>query len=108
MNSTIVASILVLLGSIGLGIGTGLFAHKLGSESLTGVKSPSENPSQKIKEVDNQKSDLSKKKDFKIIEEKRMIITVYDYVQQQRNLAKGVNKKLNQKKNQQESKAQKK
>ena len=94
MNKTITASILVIISSLGLGLLTGWFAFQMGSDSLKGVKSPSENPSQRISSSNNnEKIDLSKKKDFKIIEEKRIIVNVYDYVQEQRGVTKEEDKK---------------
>ena len=94
MNTTITASILVIISSLGLGLLTGWFSFEMGSDSLKGVKSPSENPSQKISPSNgNEKIDLSQKKDFKIIEEKRIIVTVYDYVQEQRGVTKEEDKK---------------
>ncbi len=94
MKKTITASVLVLLSSLGLGLATGFFAHKMGSESLKGVKSPTENPSQKIADSKiDQEVDLSTKKDFEIIPEKKIIVNVYDYVTEQRELSKGKKKK---------------
>ncbi len=81
MSSTIIASLLVLLSSIGLGLGMGWFAFTLGSESLKGVKSPVENPTQKIKEQEGKEGlDLSKKKKFEIKSEKAIIVNAYDHV----------------------------
>ncbi len=85
MNSTIWVSLLVLLGSLGLGLGTGYFTFTLGSESLKGVKSPADNPSQKI--TDKQ-LDLSKKQEFKLIEEKTILVNVYDDIHGQREISK--------------------
>ena len=86
MNSTILATILVLFSSIGLGVVTGLISFKLGSESLKGVQSPQENPTQKISAQELEQLDLTQKKKFQIIEEKTILIKVYNHTHQQRKV----------------------
>ena len=85
MNSKILLSLFVLLGSLGLGLGAGYFTYSLGSESLKGVRAPEDNPSQKI--VDKP-LDLSKKQEFKLIEEKTILVNAYDHVHGQRETSK--------------------
>ena len=97
MNSAIVASIIVVLTSLGLGLTTCLITFRLGSESLKGVTSPLKNPTQKIKN-EQKSTDLASRKQFKIIEEKTVLVKVYDHVHKQRDAAKVKEKKANEKK----------
>jgi hypothetical protein len=94
MNSTIIASLIVLLSSIGLGMFTGYLSFALGSESLKGVKSPEENPSKKILE---QKSDVKQQEEFQFVDEKKILVKVYDHIHQYREANKK-KEKSNQKK----------
>jgi hypothetical protein len=90
MKPTIVASVFVLLSSIGLGIGTGYVSFGLGSESLKGVKSPLDNPSKKII---TQEVNLQNKKKFQLMEEKTILTKVYDHIEAQREKNKSTQKK---------------
>ena len=93
MKSTIAASIVVLLSSIGVGTVVGSIFFELGSESLKGVTSPADNPNNTITE---QKLDLKQREKFQLIEEKRILVQVYDHVYKYRE-AKKQEQKYNQK-----------
>lgn len=84
-NPTILASGLVILTSLTVGIITGMVAYYLGSDSLKNVNTPAENPSQKINTKEEKRNNNSK---FTIIPEKKVIVTVYDYVHQQQEASK--------------------
>jgi hypothetical protein len=75
---TILAFVLVIFGSIASGIVTVVVAYQLGRQSLSTVTTPSENPSQKIIKEEGVK------KDFTIIDEKEILVKVYDFVQKQK------------------------
>ena len=85
MYSTILASAVVLLSSIGMGLVTGYISFELGSESLKGVKSPADNPSQKIMEKE---LDLKAKEKFQLIDEKTILVKVYDHIHEYREANK--------------------
>lgn len=82
INSTSLTFMLIILGSLGAGITTTILAYKFGSESLETVQFPEENPAQKlaIKNSANQ--------GFQIINEKKILVQVYDYVHAQKEASK--------------------
>ena len=84
MNSTILAIILVLLSSVGLGVFTGLVSFNLGSESLKGVKSLTVSNTKKTNAPESDESDLTQRKKFQFIEERTILVKVYDHIHRHR------------------------
>ncbi len=78
LNMTVLAFFLVIFGSIAAGIATAFVSYKLGRESLATVTTPSENPSQKIAKEE------SNNQDFRIIDEREILVRVYDFVYKQK------------------------
>ncbi|HIK37006.1 MAG: hypothetical protein NZ901_07810 [Geminocystis sp.] len=85
VNPAVVASFFVILGSVSVGVVSGVTAFYLGSESLKTVNSPEENPTQKLGKWET--VDL-KKYHFQPVEEKTVLVKVYNYVQEQRRAVK--------------------
>lgn len=85
LKPTTIASTIVLLSSLAVGIASGLFSFYLGSTSLVGVTSPPENPTQKINNQEN--NDLKGKK-FHLMSEEKILVNVYDYVHKAREESK--------------------
>ncbi len=85
LNFTVIAIFLVILGSIGSGIAAAFLFYKLGRQSLSTVTTPSENPTQKIKQGKSETTN----REFKIIEEREILVRVYDFVHQQKEENKG-------------------
>lgn len=81
-KSTLIVFTTIILGSIAAGITTGYFAHKFGSQALEVVQSPAENPAQKLAK-DNPSTKKSSE-GFKLIEEKDVLVEVYDSVYYQK------------------------
>ncbi|MBD2392858.1 hypothetical protein H6G11_01135 [Cyanobacterium aponinum FACHB-4101] len=84
-NSTILASSLVILSSLTIGVASGLISFYVGSESLKSVNTPPENPTQKINE---QEKEVQDNKKFSIIPEQKILVKVYDYVHKQQEASK--------------------
>ncbi|MBL1210874.1 hypothetical protein [Geminocystis sp. GBBB08] len=82
---TIIASALVLVSSLTVGIASGIFSFYLGSTSLEGVTSPQENPTQKI---NNKDSNEIKTKKFSLMSEQNILIKVYDHIHKAREESK--------------------
>lgn len=68
---------MILLGSLSTGIVSCLVAYNLASSSLQSVKSPEENPAQKL-------SIKNSSNGFKIMKEKDILVQVYNYVYTQK------------------------
>ncbi len=75
MNSTVIAFLVIIVGSISAGISTGAIALYLGNESLNGVRSPKENPSQKL--VKNNE-DSGNQQEFTLMNERDILVKIYD------------------------------
>ena len=84
-NSTILASSLVILSSLTVGVASALVAFYVGSESLKSVNTPSENPTQKL---NGQKKEGQTNQKFTIVPEKQVLVKVYDYVKKQQEASK--------------------
>lgn len=84
-NPTILASSLVILSSLTVGILSGIVSYYLGSDSLKNVNTPTENPTQKVSTKEEKRQNQQK---FTIIPEKKVIVQVYDYVRQQQEASK--------------------
>ncbi|BAQ66529.1 hypothetical protein [Geminocystis sp. NIES-3709] len=85
LSPTAIASILVVLSSLSIGLATGFLSFYLGAESLTGVTSPEENPTQKI----NNKSDNEGQgTNFQLISEQKILVKVYDQIHKAREESK--------------------
>lgn len=84
-NSTILASSLVILSSLTVGVASGLVSYYVGSESLKSVNTPSENPTQKINAQEKQGQNNQK---FTVVPEQKILVKVYDYVHQQQEASK--------------------
>lgn len=80
INITVVTICLVILGSIVSGIATAIIAYQLGRQSLSTVTTPADNPSKKMVQDKPQKT----LQEFKIINEKEILVKVYDFVYQQK------------------------
>jgi hypothetical protein len=85
-NSTFMVLGFILASSLTAGAATGYIAYRFGSEALTGVKSPQENPTQKLTKSKNVSS--QKSQSFQIIPEKDILVQVYDYVYAQKEASK--------------------
>jgi hypothetical protein len=99
INSTFMIFGLIIFGTVGAGITTAILAYKFASESLKAVQFPEENPAQKLalKNSSPQKSSQG----FQILNEKDILVKVYDYVYSQKEASK--NKKSETKDNKQSS-----
>lgn len=84
-NSTILASSLVILSSLTVGVASGLVAFYAGSESLKSVNTPPENPTQKL---NGQEKEGQTNQKFTIVPEKQVLVKVYDYVKKQQEASK--------------------
>ena len=84
-SPTVIASTIVLFSSLSIGIGTGLLSFYLGRESLKGVTSPEENPTQKI---NPNLGNNGERQNFQLMSEKTVLVKVYDYVQTAREESK--------------------
>lgn len=78
--------IVILLGSLITGILSSVLFYNLGSQSLAAVKSPEENPAQKL--AKNNLTSTQSAQGFKIIKEKDILVTVYNYVYAQKQASK--------------------
>lgn len=85
LKPTALASAIVLVSSLGVGLASGMFSFYLGSTSLVGVTSPDENPTQKI---NNQENKDGKIKKFSLMSEQKILVKVYDYVHKAREESK--------------------
>jgi hypothetical protein len=85
LKPTTLASVLVLISSLGVGLAAAIFAFYLGTTSLVGVTSPAENPTQKI---NNQENKDGKIKKFDLMSEQKILVKVYDHVQKVREESK--------------------
>lgn len=85
LKPTTIASSIVILSSLAVGLGSGFFAFYLGSTSLVGVTSPAENPTQKI---NNQEKNDSTGKKFTLMSEQKMLVKVYDRIHKAREESK--------------------
>lgn len=77
INLTVVAFLLLIFGSIGAGIATGFATYRLGRESLSTVTTPQGNPIEKLVKTPNSKQ---KNEEFKITNEREILVRVYDFV----------------------------
>jgi hypothetical protein len=86
INSTVTLFSVILLTSLVAGSAAGYVAYIFGAKSLAGVRTPEENPTQKLVKSDNSQT----KQGFQILPEKNILVKVYDYVhtQKQANKAK--------------------
>lgn len=82
-NTNSLILILILISGFGVGILSCIIAYQFGEQALSVVKSPEENPAQKI--AKQNKTKKTEKDGFKIINEKDILVQVYDsvYAQQQ-------------------------
>lgn len=77
---------LILFGSLATGILSCLLAYKLGSASLQAVKSPEENPAQKL--ALKNLSSANSAQNFKVMKEKDILVKVYNSVYTQKQVNK--------------------
>ena len=101
INSTFTVLALIIFGSLGAGMITAIVAYKFASESLKAVQFPEENPAQKLAKKNS--SPQKSSQGFEIMNEKDILVEVYDYVYYQKEASK--NKKSDNKDNQQSSNA---
>lgn len=85
LSPTALTSIFILISSLSIGIGVGYLSFSLGTESLTGVTSPEENPTQKI---NNKSENGEENKNFTLMSEQKMLVKVYDYIHKAREESK--------------------
>ncbi|MBF2058553.1 MAG: hypothetical protein IGQ45_15395 [Cyanobacterium sp. T60_A2020_053] len=83
MNLSVIAFILVIISSIGAGITTGFFSYTMGKDSLSGVATPNDNPTQKLQKPLNFDN---LQEEFKIIPEQQVLVKVYDSIHQQKQI----------------------
>lgn len=84
-SPTAIASILVLISSLSIGIGVGYLSFYLGTESLMGVTSPEENPTQK---VNNKSENGEQRQNFTLMSEQKILVKVYDHIHKAREEGK--------------------
>jgi len=84
-SPTTVTSILILVSSLSIGIGVGYLSFYLGTESLMGVTSPEENPTQKI---NNTSENGQERQKFTLMSEEKILVKVYDYIHKAREESK--------------------
>lgn len=84
MNTTVLAIFVVILGSIPVGLVSAIIAYRLGQKSLSTVTTPADNPTKKIVQGKPQTTS----QEFKIINEKEILVKVYDFVYQQKQESK--------------------
>lgn len=85
LSPTAIASFFVLISSLSIGIGTGYLAFYLGTESLTGVTSPEENPTQKINTTTENSGE---NQNFTLMSEQKILVKVYDHIHKAREESK--------------------
>ncbi|NCO75781.1 MAG: hypothetical protein GW795_05930 [Cyanobacteria bacterium] len=85
-NYTVITSAVAVLSSLAVGLSAGFLSFYLGRESLKGVTSPQENPTQKIN--NNEDTNGGQIKKFKLMKEQTMLVTVYDYIKKNREESK--------------------
>ncbi len=86
---TIIASTIVLVSSLVVGLASGFFSFHLGTRSLVGVTSPPENPTQKINNKDGNGGQIKK---FNLMSEQNMLVKVYDHIHKAREESKAKEK----------------
>lgn len=86
INSTLLLSIFIFLAASGVVSASAIISYKFGTKSLEVVKSPLENPAQKLTNKDSSSSESNQ--GFQIIEEKKILVEVYDYVFHQKKANK--------------------
>ncbi|MGI0482813.1 hypothetical protein ACN4EE_18755 [Geminocystis sp. CENA526] len=85
LSPTAIASVFVLIGSLSIGLGTGYLTFYLGTESLMGVTSPEENPTQKINGKTENNGEIQ---NFTLMSEQKMLVKVYDHIHKAREESK--------------------
>ncbi len=101
INSTVTVFSFILLASLVTVGGTGYVAYIFGSKSLAGVRTPEENPTQKLTNVHN--SQTQPTQGFQIVPEKTILVKVYDYIHAQKQASKAKKDNPSQSQSQQKS-----
>ncbi|AFZ46151.1 hypothetical protein Cyast_0168 [Cyanobacterium stanieri PCC 7202] len=80
MNTGVITFLLVIFGSVSAGIATGAIAHRMGNESLAGITSPQENPTQQYVESSNDPD-----QQFSLIDEQEILKEINETKQRHKN-----------------------
>lgn len=83
MNLSVITFILIIISSLGAGVATGFFSYTMGKDSLMGVATPHDNPTQKLQKPLNFENI---QEDFTIIPEQTILVKVYDSIHQQKQI----------------------
>lgn len=78
LNSAFSLTLLLLLAMSGASVASALLGYKMGYEALKGVSQPEDNPTQKFA---NKKKSSEKPQAFKPLNEKTILIKVYNHIQ---------------------------
>ncbi len=76
-KSVLTLTTLILLGIVGAGAGSAYMGYRLGAEALKGVSQPEDNPTRKL---GNRQKAYSKPKEFQPLNERAILVRVYDHI----------------------------
>ncbi|MGK7886378.1 MAG: hypothetical protein AB4057_17365 [Crocosphaera sp.] len=100
INQTLKLTLLLLFVMSGAGTASAYFAYQMGAQALEGVSQPEINPTKKLGKGTQKSTEPT---EFKPIDEKTILIKVYDYTHK-KNEAAATEKKQKSKNNQKEDK----
>lgn len=87
-NFTYITSAIVVFSSLLVGVVSAYVAYSVGTDSLEGVNTPPENPTQKI---GNDRGKNTENR-FEFISERTILVKVYDHIHKQKEAAKAQSK----------------